>query len=158
MNFTEGINLFKVDMAEITIADEPCAITLIHEEYGTASRDSLSFTIRLTEVHRSEISKMREPLVRVHPGAFTTLDGMALTPSDVPLNVTGNIPDAVGHTGRLCMGGVECWLGVRQSGGRPAHLDKMGRVSTGTRWPGMHRLSESWRVDGHHPIRLQQHD
>lgn len=94
LNFTGEINRFRVDMAEITIADEPCAVTLTHEEYGAASRDSLSFTIHLNEAHRSEISKMREPIVRVHPGAFTTLDGTMLAPSDVPLNVTGNVPDA----------------------------------------------------------------
>lgn len=92
LNFTEKISRFMVDMTEITVADEPCAINLTHEEYGAASRDSLSFTIRPTEAHRSEISKMREPVVWVHQGAFTTLNGTELAPSDVPLNVTGSIP------------------------------------------------------------------
>ena len=93
LNFTGEINRFVVDMSEITIADEPCAITLTHDEYGAASRDNLSFTIHLTEAHRSEISKMREPVVRVHPGAFTTLEGTTLAPSDVPLSVAGDVPD-----------------------------------------------------------------
>ena len=93
LNFTEGINRFMVDMSEITIADEPCAITLTHDEYGAVSRGSLSFTIHLTEAHRSEISKMREPVVRVHPGAFTTLEGMELAPSGISLSITGDVPE-----------------------------------------------------------------
>ena len=36
---------------------------------------------------------MREPVARVHPGAFTTLEGMAPAPSDVPMNAAGSVTD-----------------------------------------------------------------
>ena len=96
LNFTGKINPFAVDMTKITIADEPCAITLTHEEYGAVTRDRLSFTIHPSEAHREELSKMRNPLVRAHSGAFAThIDSIVLAPSDAPLSITGSIPEDV---------------------------------------------------------------
>lgn len=94
LNFTEKINQFMVDMDKISIADGPCAIRLTWEEYGIASQDRMSFSIELSEAHRSELAKMDAPVVVTHGGAFAARgDGVLLAPSSIPLTVKGNATD-----------------------------------------------------------------
>ena len=95
ITFDDKINMFKIGFDNFGIRDDPSTITISSDEYNWEAPGLDSLVFRLSDLHRSALAEMADPVVWVDTGAFTILgEGVQVAPTTTPLNLAGAGPVA----------------------------------------------------------------
>jgi hypothetical protein len=93
LNFTGRLNIFNMDVSQISITDGVCALAFTWNEYGAASRDRHSITFEPNDIQRESLAGMTEPHIQFRNGSFHEFGTDAMmVPVEMPLDMTGNPP------------------------------------------------------------------
>ncbi len=93
LNFTGRVNIWNMDVSNISITDGLCALAFTWHDYDGVSSDRMSIIIKPGEIQRESLAGMVDPYIQFRNGSFHEAGtDAAMTPVEMPLRTVGDPP------------------------------------------------------------------
>lgn len=93
LNFTGRVNIWNMDVSNISITDGVCALAFTWRDYDAVSSDRMSITVKPNEIQRESLAGMAEPRIQFRNDSFHEAStNMGMVPVEIPLRTVGDPP------------------------------------------------------------------